>query len=385
MLRLALALTRRELLCLWRDRGLRFLLFLGPFLGLFLFASAYSAQVLREIPTAVVDLDHSQSSRELTQKLAQAEYLRLVATPTSYRELRELVRRGEVVVGVVIPEHFARDTTLGRPTRILAIIDASNEIYASNASASLLAVARATAGQYGVKYLVARGMSVEEARDTFISLDVTEEARFNPHLNYAYFLVLALALNLWQQCCTLAATMTVAGEASSPGWVQLRAGGLPLPLLVAFKALVQIPLFTLLAVLLYLLACGPLHLPLRCGLGQLSLLTLAFAVSLQALGTLASTVASNPVDAARFGMLVALPSFILSGYTWPLEAMPPWLARLAWFLPQTWFFQGIDLFALKGAVELLRHYLKNLLLLALLFYGLAGLAGWLRYRKGVGA
>jgi ABC-2 type transport system permease protein len=360
---------RREVFYLWRDRGLRYILFCGSILGLLLFYAVYSAQVLKDIPTAVVDLDNSAASRELVDKIGKAEYLKLVASVTSYDDLQELIKQGKAVVGVVIPENYGRNLALGRQVRVLAVIDGSNMIYATNASAALLTVTRTLSAQAGVSALVARGVQLQQAKDAYQAIDFSEEPWFNPALNYAYFLVLALALNIWQQCCTLAACLNVIGERGMKSWLQIKACGISKFRFFASKSIAQIFIFKAVVLPLYILGFGALKLPLNCSWAALLLFTLAFTIAVHSIGTLASSFARNTVDAARFGMIIALPSFVLSGYTWPLEAMPVYLQKVAWILPQTWFFQGINYFAFKNAGwNLMSHYILAMLAVAAVCY-----------------
>ncbi|WP_406677216.1 ABC transporter permease [Moorella sp. ACPs] len=374
MLRQCLAIMRREVFYLWRDRGLRYILFCSSILGLLLFYAVYSAQVLKDIPTAVVDLDNSAASRELVDKIGKAEYLKLVASVTSYDDLQELIKRGKAVVGVVIPENYGRNLALGRQARVLAVIDGSNMIYATNASAALLTVTRTLSAQAGVNALVARGVQLQQAKEAYQAIDISEEAWFNPALNYAYFLVLALALNIWQQCCTLAACLNVIGERGMKSWLQIKACGISKFRFFASKSIAQIFIFMAIVLPIYILGFGALKLPLNFSWPALLLFTLAFAVAVHSIGTLASSFAHNAVNAARFGMIIALPSFVLSGYTWPLEAMPVYLQKLAWILPQTWFFQGINYFAFKNAGwNLMSHYILAMLAVAAVCYGAAAI------------
>ncbi|MEG3072275.1 MAG: ABC transporter permease [Candidatus Syntrophopropionicum ammoniitolerans] len=168
--------------------------------------------MLVEIPTAIVDLDRSQTSQELIKNIGAAENLRITTFAESYKELEDLIAKGTVVTGIVIPENYGRDLSLARQTRLAMIIDGSNMIYATNATSTMLSISRTLGAQAGIKTLIGRGIAPNQAQAAYQSVACSEEAWFNPTLNYAYFVVLALGLNMWQQCCTLVACMTIAGE-----------------------------------------------------------------------------------------------------------------------------------------------------------------------------
>ena len=375
MLKQCLAITRREFYYMWRDKGLRYILLLASLIGLLLFAGIYSAQVLQDIPTAVVDLDKSSQSRALVQKLENAENLKVTARLSNYAEARELLEEGRAVVGVVIPENFGHDVSLSRSTNVAMLIDGSNMVYATNASSAVLTITRTVSAEAGVKTLLAQGVELNQAKEAYQAIDLKEEYWFNPTANYAYFLVLGLVLNMWQQCCTLAACANIISETGVSSWLQIRAMGISKFKLFFSKSIAHLIVFMVLAVVLYVLCFGVLKLPLHCGWGILLLFTFAAALALHSVGTMMSSLALNAVDSARFGMIVALPSFVLSGFTWPLEAMPHFLQLLVWILPQTWFFQGLNYLTFKNpGWHFMLPYFKGLIIITLVCYGVSTVA-----------
>jgi len=374
MLRQCLAIARREFFFMWRDKSLRYILLAGPLLGLLIFYATYSPQVLKNIPAAIVDLDHSRAGQELIKNIQAAENLKITAYPGSYDELEELIKKGEVIAGVVIPEDYGKEVSLSRQARVEMIVDGSNMIYATNTTSAMLSVTRTLSAQTGVKVLVARGIQPAQARAAYQPVEFREEAWFNPTLNYAYFVVLALALNVWQQCCTLAACMNITGETGARSWYQIKALGLSRLRLFFSKSAAQIITFMVIALPVFFLAFVVCKLPLRCGLAVFLLFNLAFVIALHSVGTLASSLARDAVNATRFGMIIALPSFLVSGYTWPLEAMPPYLRVIAQMLPQTWYFQGLNFLTFKDpGWAFMSQFFLAFLIIAAVCYGTAAI------------
>lgn len=370
----------REITYMWRDKGLRIILLVLPLISLILFAATYRAQVLKDIPTVIVDLDHTKASQQLIDDIKNTDYLKVTAQPTSYSELESLINRGQAVVGVVIPENFGKNTALERSTNVLMIVDGTNIIYANTATSAMLSVTGTISAQIGIQTLLARGLTPLQARDAYLGVHFQEEPWFNPTLNYAYFLVLAFALNVWQQYCTLAACITIIGETGRTSWLQIRAAGFSRLKLFLCKSLVHIFIFMLMVSLIYGVAFGYYKMPLHCSLARLLLFTLFFVLALHGTCTLSSSLALNALEATRYGMIIALPAFILSGYTWPLEAMPRSLQHFVQILPQTWFFQGFNLLTFKNAGwPLMSHYFEALAVIAVVCYTLAAV---ITARKG---
>ncbi|MDD2510704.1 MAG: ABC transporter permease [Syntrophomonas sp.] len=372
MLRLFHAFFRREFTYIWRDRGLRVVLLVMPLLSLLLFGLTYRTQVLTDIPTAIADLDHSAQSRAVASDIKQAENLDVVAYYNSYEEIKRAIEKGEVVVGVVIPEKFGQQQELRRPTRVAMIIDGSNMVYAINSSVAVLQVVRTIEVKSGVKVLLAQGEHMQDAKNALMAVNFVDEPWFNPTINYAFFLVLGLVLNIWQQCCTLLSAMTIIGETGTRSWVHLKSSSIPLFIVFLAKILAHLVIFMATVAVLYGLCFEVLHLPLRCDFGKLMLFTLGFAVAMHSLGTLISSFARNSADASRIVMAIAVPAFVLSGFTWPLEAMPQVLAQVVKWLPQTGFFQGVIFLTMKDASwTYMSQYYFQFLLFALIAYALS--------------
>lgn len=369
-----LVIMKREFFYMWRDMDQRNILLIGPLLGFLLFMGIYSHPRIDHIATAVVDLDMSGASREIIAELRHTQDLEIVSYPNNFEELQELIIRGQVMVGVVIPENYAKNIALQRQTRVAVMIDGANITYATNAASAVLKVSRTLGAQVGVKTLIARGIQPNQAKEAYRSIEFREEAWFNPTLNYAYFLVLPLVLNIWQQCCMLASCMNIIGENGVRSWLQIKVSGVSRFKLFFCKSIVHISIFMLLILPVYFLAFVVFKLPLHCSFITFLLFTLVFAIALHSLGTLISGFSRNAVDASRFGMVIALPSFVISGFTWPIAAMPQWFQPLVWVLPQTWFFQGINYLTFKNpGWDFVSHYFLMLSLMSVICYSLAAL------------
>lgn len=370
-----LIIMRREFYYMWQDRVLRYVLIIGPVLAILFFSYLYSFQNVTDIPSAVVDLDHSAQSRELIRQLSNAENLKIENHPETYKELESLIDQGIAAVGIVIPENYGQDIMSGKQTRILGIIDGSNMIYATNASSTLIQVTGMISAETGIKTMVGMGMNLQEATEAYQAIEFKEEAWYNPTLNYAYFLILALALNMWQQCCVMAAAVNIIGETGVKSWPQVKASGFSKWKFFLPKSLMHLIIFMALVLPIYYIGFVLVKLPLCCSFGSLMGFTLVFALAIHSMGTMMSSLTNNAVDSTRFGMIVALPSFILCGYTWPLESMPAVISKAAWILPQTWFFQGFNHMTFKGAeFHAMKGYYLGLLIITVVCYAVSMMA-----------
>jgi len=73
-----------------------------------------------------------------------------------------------------------------------------------------------------------------------------------------------------------------------------------------------------------------------------------FILSLLALGALISTLSRTQLHATFMAVFIIVPSILMSGFVFPIEAIPRWLQPVAWCLPMTYFIDAIRGLTLKG-------------------------------------
>ncbi len=78
------------------------------------------------------------------------------------------------------------------------------------------------------------------------------------------------------------------------------------------------------------------------------LLVAVFSLACIFLGMLFSAAIPNQLKATELLMVIATPSFLLSGYTWPLQSMPAWIRAISESLPLTHFLSGFRKLAVYG-------------------------------------
>lgn len=102
---------------------------------------------------------------------------------------------------------------------------------------------------------------------------------------------------------------------------------------------------------------------------MLLLLEAVFIAGIIALGIFISVVSSNELEATQIAMLVAVPSFLVSGFTWPLQAIPGPVRVISRILPLTYFVNSLRDLALKEiGLRIMLPGIMYLACLAVVFY-----------------
>lgn len=331
-----------------KDRKMLSILFLVPIMYTFLFGYTYSGKQLKELQTAVVNLDNSQLSRQMIQAFDESESFQIVDTMQSEQQLREALKSGEIQVGLVIPESFYQHVLQGDNVPIVTLIDGSNMIVTNTASRAANTIV--TTFSYGVSQtmLQQRGFQEEEVNATFSSIPYRARILYNPTSNYSEFMVYGLIGAILQQVLFLGLSLAITRDKEQGVWESYREWKFT-PWKIAFVKTAPYFIINLFNTVLTSIICIYwFKLPMEGSILPFLLLSMSFTFAVLGIGYLASLLAKTQLSATQVTMLVAVPSFILSGYTWSFQGMPDFLVGLAHLLPLTYYLEGVRHIFIKG-------------------------------------
>lgn len=321
----ALAAFREQLRAFARGRTTR--LVLALFLGVSLLTSAaFRGGALRELPVAVVDLDGTGVSRTVHRFLDATPELRVVDDgPASLEEDCTALVRGDLAAVVVLPDGLSAALKRGRRAEIVLAVDMGNLLAGKAASKAVQRVVATAAAGAQVTLLEKLGVPPGQALGRALPVTVTESLSRNPGSSVAVYLAPPYAWFFLHVLVTLLAWATLwPARAATAGE---RAGRLAAAWAVAFAA----GLATAYAVLPVAGITMPTSLPV---LGAaLGLFLLADVLLVRA----ASALSSSSLLGFQVTVLLAMLSLMLSGLTWPVDALPAPLRALAAAVPFTPF------------------------------------------------
>lgn len=332
---------------IFTDRIMRRIFILAPLFIAFIMGMLYYRGEVIDMPTAIVDLDNSSLSREIVSGFESHPRLKIVSKGSNYNEMKDLIYHGKAQVAVVIPDDLEEKACRGLPSEVLIIIDGSNLLFANNGLTATSEVVNRLSAILGVKLLARSGYFGSEAAGALSRMTFTEQAWYNPGFNYAQFLVFGFIMYCLQQTLLIGTVVSVSRVKGS------KRGRL---ILLDFSGLVQMVMrllpYLLIALLQFslIMVAGNrfLGLPIYGSILLLFFITLLFFMVLILFGALCAQLAT-PLNAVRYAMTMALPSIALSGYTWPLGAMPVPVRYLAYCLPLTWYLESLRAIIVRAA------------------------------------
>lgn len=348
-----------EVLHILKDKVLLLVIFLVPLLYTSLFGLVYVSGTLTGIPIAVVDLDHSRLSREVATAFENSPRFKVVPEVDTYARLEEGMRRGTVRAGVVVPENFEKEAGRHRGTAVLAVYDASNLIWGYNIRKYTLEVVNKFNAAHTASYLAGLGLSQREITNIMDTVSCNIDVWYNPTFSYATFLFIGLVMMVIHQICLLSVSLTVTREKERNSWIQYLSSPVPRWKIFLGKCLPYFITNFFNYGLLVWISARLVHVKVEGSLGLVILLGLLYDVIITSAGFCISARASNSLQVTRYLMLLSVPFFMISGYTWPRSHIPDFVNGLARLLPFTWMAEGFRLVTVK---DLGVHYIADTVL-----------------------
>jgi ABC-2 type transport system permease protein len=339
-----LSIIRKEFIHILRDPRTLAISFVMPLVMLILLGVAATTDV-RNVPLAVWDQDRSPESRALVDAYRAADYFRVAYDVGSDAEIRDLVTRGEARAGMTIPPGFGQAVSTGHPVAIAFVIDGSDPTVAQTALAAATQLGQAQSVALMTERLAARG----QAGALVLPITVQAQVWYNPDLKSAFYMVPALIGIIMLFLCVVLTSTAIVRERERGTIEQLivtpirpwelLVGKLTPYVLLAFLDTIEI---LVLGVLLF-------HVPIAGSVPLLLACAGLFLVIPLGVGLLISTVANTQQEAMLLSLFFLLPNIFLSGFFFPIAAMPQWLQAITYLFPLRYFLSIVRGIILKGA------------------------------------
>lgn len=327
-------LLAREWRLMTIDWKLPLVIFLFPMLFTFLFGSIYVEKKVTQVPTWIVDQDRSSLSRSLRDSIKFHEAFRVVHEGGTVDEFKEANRLDQAHACVVIPPHFERDLKHGRATSLVGIFDGTNFLVSNSAYRAVTEIGLGYSVGVQMKRLAMRGTPSGFAQGAALPIHPVSRIWYNPSFNYLNFLLPGLLCLVIQQVVVVGVALAFSREQEEGLFGEaLRITDSPFELLTA-KTLFYF-LVNMIGAPGAFLVARSFGIDLK-GLGLLLGVVLPlFLFAGVALGLCFSLFIPSQVTATQVLMILAAPSFLISGYTWPQMSMVPWVRFLSNLAPVT--------------------------------------------------
>lgn len=334
----------KELIHVFRDPRTRFLLFGPPTLQMLVFGYAATYE-LHHVPTAILDLDHTQESRELISRFTSSPYFDVEGQSADSRQLGDLIDRGQATVALRIDAGFAERLRKGQTAPLQVIVDATNSNTALIAGSYISQIAMGFAQEYQRDRIYRIAPQFTEVMPS-----VTPEPRpwYNPSFSSRWFFVPGIIGNLALILVITLTAFAVVREREIGTLEQIMVTPIRPAEFILGKTL---PFFFIGAFDIALIAMVGtfwFQVPFRGQVGVLALGAVLFLISMLGVGLLISTVSSTQQQAMVTAFFFIMPAIIFSGFGFPISTMPHWMKIITYLDPLRYFLVILRGTYLKG-------------------------------------
>jgi len=331
----AWAVAIKELRQIGRDRRTLMVLLFLPAFFLFLYGYALNFDI-RHVALAVEDRDQSPESRQLVASFVRSTYFDDVARVQSPAEINQLIDHGRVRAVLIIPEDFARRIRGREAATVQVVLNGDDATTATTVLGYADAVLLEASAEFGAGTEIA-------------IIGVEPRVWYNPELRSTLFLVPGLIAYISMITAVVSTALSIVREKETGTMEQVRMAPISTPAFVIGKTLPYLFLAQISGTLVVIASMVLFDLPVRGSWIDLSIVLAVFLVGALGTGILVSTAADTQQVALQAAMLVAfLPTFMLSGFIFPISSMPVVLQYITTVVPARYFLVALRGVVLKG-------------------------------------
>jgi ABC-2 type transport system permease protein len=367
------SLIRKEFIQIWRDPRTLVLVLVIPIMQLFLMGYAATNDV-RNVPMAIYDQDRGPAARRLLDAYRVADYFNLAYDVDSEEDLHELLDSGEARAALIIPPDYSSRLNDEGSAQVAFILDGSDPTVASTS----LSAAQMIGQEHATEILAEKVEQLGRSALIDPPLEVHSQVWYNPDLISAYFMIPAVIGMILYALTSILTASAIVRERERGTIEQLIVTPIRPWELVVGKILPYVMLAFL--NMLEVIAIGSwwFGVPVRGDLGLILLLSALFLLSSLGIGLMASTIANTQQEAMLIVWMLLLPAIFLSGFFFPLEAMPKILQWISYIYPLRYYLMIIRSLMIKGVgVWVLRNEIIALTIFGVSIMTLAAM----RFRK----
>jgi ABC-2 type transport system permease protein len=335
------SIIRKEFLQLFRDPRTLALAVVIPIVQLFLLGYAATSDV-RNIAMAVWDQSKTPQSRQLLDAFRAADYFTIDYFVGSTDEYQKLIESGDARVALVIPADYDIRLSEGN-AKVLMVLDGSDATIGSTALSTARLVGQSFATDILSEQAALSGRAAPAA-----PVEVRTQVWYNPDLNSAYFMIPGVIGMILSFITTILTATAIVRERERGTIEQLivtpiRSWELMLGKLLPYVILAFVETFEIIVIGRYWFGV-----PVRGSLTLVIFTSGLFLMSSLGVGLFASTIANTQQEAMMTVMMYNLPSIFLSGFFFPIQAMPKVLQWVSYAIPLRYYLVVIRSLLLKG-------------------------------------
>lgn len=328
-----------------RDTRTLMVLIVMPVVMIVLFGFALSTEI-KDVKVALYDPSRDAATSRLVSQIDASEYFTVTAFLDGEDGVLEAFRSNTADIAIVFEDNFYHRAVHDGDGRLQVIVDGSNTNVGS------MAVFYVSSIVSSFQKELAREAALNQPSSESVSqvrISTSTRMMYNPQMKSAFnFVPGVMGMILMLVCAMMTSVSIVREKERGTMEVLLVSPVKPFSVILA-KA---IPYFVVSAFILFLVLCLSVFLikvPISGSLMWVILVSLLFILVSLSIGILISTLVSKQEVAILIsGMVLMLPTMLLSGMLFPIESMPEVLQWVSYLVPAKWYIDSIKVMMIQG-------------------------------------
>ena len=365
-----LNIVKEELSLIIEDKSILLTCLLAPIFYAFFVGSIYKQKDVANIPIAIVDHDHSSLSRKVGGLIDSNEKIEVIGAYSNLNDAMFLFNSLDIQGILIIPNDFEKNTLNLEGSTVELVLNNTKFLTSNDINKGVQQVMLTVAGGVRLSYLLSSKVPAELAQQQAQPIMPVVKSIFNATNNYGDYLLPILLVLIIQQTLVIGFGQSVLHELvhfktlSDP-----KINFFEFIKIFSAKGLYYYLLYASLFFLFYKVIFPYYHLDFKGSEFLHFLLSSFFILAVMVYTTLLGTFFKTAIGWTEIMAFSTYPLFLVSGYSWPIEAMPKALQVFANLLPSTPYFTVFNKLAAQGASLVnIKSEVIHLLLLLLLGY-----------------
>ncbi|AZQ84383.1 ABC transporter permease [Colwellia sp. Arc7-635] len=351
----------QTMLAIVKDRNVLLLIFIGPIVYSIYYPFPYSPEQVREIPVAIVDLDHTSLSRELVRLAQASPDIKVIGLMDDVSSLEKALRDGDIDGGMIIPDDFNRNIKRGQLTKTVVLGNGAYFMLNRGGLLGFSGAVQALSSKLEIAH--ERGFTgssaQEKERREPVQLELS--AASNPSGGYSTYVVPGVAIIVLQQTLLLGLCMLLGSWRASGAPYDMTLFQNRLALLFAGTTICCLNTFYYIGIVYWVQ-----DYPHMGKLEDLMAVSIIFSFTATAWAIVIGSFMRYKVQPIIHLIPTSIPIIFLAGFAWPVESIPAPLVILSKLIPSTAGVQAFINVDQMGAsfAQVLPEVLSMLLLLS---------------------
>lgn len=366
---------RNEYREIFSDAGVMLVLIFALIIYATVYSIAYGPQVLRNVPIGVIDDCRTTTSRELINTFNSGPNTYVAYNPTDMEQAKELFFDRKIYGVVYIPQDYEKRLLGGSQANVSIYADASYFLMYRQVFQELTTSIGATGAMVEFQRLIAKGANIPQATATSQPVIYQSHNLFNPYVGYGTFVMPAIIMVIIQQTLLIGIGI-IGGTWREFGLYRRlcppnrkRMSTLPI---VLGKSLVYASIYAVTTLYILNVHYRIFDYPMNGEVTTVVLFMIPYLLACIAMGIAVSTLFRYREHSLLLILWTSIPILMLSGVSFPREAIPDWLFNFGRIFPSSY---GVDAFiriqSMGASFDEVLPQIRMLWVLAIVYGGLA--------------